>query len=165
MPGTNIEAVIKVQSFMPSPRERSNRPESIRDKGCPCMLKQDDFDQLIKNYNDDYCYLLIRASQRSYECLISSFMMLKDLYQAIISFQASEKYLFRIPPYPLSIRANDDLLRTLGFDEEGIRNIYGFLAFVKETQGKEFEECLEGSVYHLCKRHPDDQSWQIKATS
>lgn len=128
------------------------------------MLKQDDFDQLIRNYNDDYCYLLIRASQQSYECLISSFMMLKDLHQAIVKFQASEKYLYRVPLYPLSFRANDDLLKRIGFDEEGIRNIYGFLEFVKKTQGKEFEECLEGSVYHLCKRRPDDPLWQIETS-
>src|SRR3569832_2290197 len=128
------------------------------------MLKQDDFDQLIRNYNDDYCYLLIRASQQSYECLISSFMMLKDLHQAIVKFQASEKYLYRVPLYPLSFRANDDLLKRIGFDEEGIRNIYGFLEFVKKTQGKEFEECLEGSVYLLCKRRPDDSFWQIETS-
>lgn len=127
------------------------------------MFTQDDFDQLIKNYNEDYLYLLIRASQQSYDCLISSFMMLKDLYNAILKFQASGKLNFRILPYPLSFRANDDLLRGLGFDDAGIRNIYGFLEFVKQTQGKEFEECLKGSIYQLCKRNPGDQPWQIKS--
>lgn len=128
------------------------------------MFTQDDFEQLIKNYNEDYLYLLIRASQQSYECLISSFMMLKDLYNAIVKFQASGKFLFRILPYPLSFRANDDFLRSLGFDDGGIRNIYGFLEFVKETQGKDFEECLKGSIYNLCKRDPGDQPWQIKGS-
>lgn len=128
------------------------------------MFTQDDFEQLIKHYNDDFSYLLIRASQQSYDCLISSFMVLKDLYKAIVKFQDSEKYLFRILPYPLSFRANDDLLRTMGFDEEGIRNIYGFLDFVKQTHGKEFEECLEGSVYSLCKRDPGDQPWQMRTS-
>lgn len=89
------------------------------------MFTQDDFEQLIKNYNEDFIYLLIRASQQSYECLISSFMMLKDLYNVIVKFQASEKFLFRILPYPLSFRANDDLLRSMGFNDAEIRNIYG----------------------------------------
>lgn len=128
------------------------------------MFTQDDFDRVVKNYNDDYRYLLIRASQGSYECLISSFMVLKDLYKIIVKFQDSGKYLFRILPYPLSFRTNDNLLRTIGFDAEGIRNIYGFLEFVKETQGKEFEECLEGSVYNLCKKRPGDQPWRIKSS-
>lgn len=126
------------------------------------MFTQDDFEQLIKNYNEDYLYLLIRASQQSYECLISSFMMLKDLYNAIVKFQASGKFLFRILPYPLSFRANDDLLRTIGFNDAEIGNIYGFLEFVKETQGKEFEECLNESVYNLCKREPGDQPWRMR---
>jgi hypothetical protein len=128
------------------------------------MFTQEDFERLIQNYNDDYRYLLIRASQQSYECLISSFMMLKGLYDVIVKFQDSGKYLFRILPYPLSFRANNDLLMTMGFDEEGIGNIYGFLEYVKETQGKEFEECLEGSVYNLCKRHPGDQPWQMRTS-
>ena len=127
------------------------------------MFTQDDFEQLIDNYNEDFLYLLIRASQHSYECLISSFMMLKDLYNAIVKFQASGKFLFRILPYPLSFRANDDFLRNMGFNEEGIKNIYGFLEFVKRTQGKEFEECLEESVYNLCKRGPGDQPWRMKS--
>jgi len=128
------------------------------------MFTQDDFEQLIKNYNEDFLYLLVRASQNSYECLISSFMMLKDLYNAIVKFQASGKYFFRILPYPLSFRANDDLLRTMGFNDNEIRNIYGFLEFVKETQGKEFEECLNDSVYNLCKRSPGDQPWRMRSS-
>ncbi|MBI3803865.1 MAG: hypothetical protein HY282_08905 [Nitrospirae bacterium] len=127
------------------------------------MFTQEDYEQLIKNYNEDYLYLLIRASQNSYECLISSFMMLRNLYDVIVKFQDSGKYRFQILPYPLSFRANDDLLKKMGFDEEGVRNIYGFLEFVKETHGKEFEECLEGSVYNLCKRNPGDQPWRMKS--
>ena len=42
------------------------------------MFTQEDFEQLIKHYNDDFSYLLIRASHQSYKCLTSSFMVLKD---------------------------------------------------------------------------------------
>jgi hypothetical protein len=126
------------------------------------MFTEKDFEQLIKNYNEDYLYLLIRASQQSYECLISSFMMLKDLHNVIVKLQGSGKFKFRMSPYSLSFRACDDLLRGMGFDEKGIENIYGFLEFVKNTHGQEFEECLQGSVYNLCKRHPGDQPWQIR---
>lgn len=126
------------------------------------MLSQKDFDQLVRNYNEDYQYLLVRASQSSYECLISSFMILKDLYEIIVKFQEMDTFEFRVLPLPLSFRANDDMLRALGFGEEEIANIYGFLDFVKATQGREFEECLEGSVYSLCKTNPGDQPWQMR---
>ena len=126
------------------------------------MFTQDDFDRLITNYNEDYSYLLIRASQGSYDCLISSFMMLKDLYDVIVKFQDSGGYTFRILPYPLSFRANEDLLKTMGFDAEEIKHIFGFLDFVKQTQGQEFEDCLQGNVFDLCKSDPGDEPWQMK---
>lgn len=126
------------------------------------MFTENDFEQIIKNYNEDYLYLLIRASQQSYDCLVSSFMMLKDLHNVIMKLHDSGKFDFQTMPYSLSFRASDDLLRTMGFDERGIGNIYGFLDFVKNTHGLEFEECLQGSVYNLCKQHPGDQPWQIR---
>lgn len=127
------------------------------------MLSQQEYDQLVRNYNEDYNYLLVRASQTSYECLISSFMILKDLYEIIVKLQDSGTFEFRVLPLPLSFRANDELLRALGFDEEEIGNIYGFLDYVKATQGKEFEECLEDDVYNLCKTAPGDRPWQTRS--
>jgi hypothetical protein len=126
------------------------------------MISQQDFDQLVRNYNEDYQYLLVRASNASYECLISSFMILKDLYEVIVKFQDTGTFEFRVLPLPLSFRANDDLLKSLGFIEEDISNIYGFLEFVKSTQGKEFEECLKDNVYNLCKTNPGDRPWQMR---
>lgn len=108
-------------------------------------MTQNEFDKLISNYNEDFYRLLAKAGRKNYEGLISSFKRLRNLYYAIIESQASNQYLFRILPYPLSLRANDDLLKTLEFNPEEIRNIYGFLEFVKQTQGKEFEQCLEES--------------------
>lgn len=126
------------------------------------MLSQQDFDQLVRNYNEDYQYLLVRASNASYECLISSFMILKDLYEIIVKFQDTGTFEFRVLPLPLSFRANDDLLKVLGFSDDDISNIYGFLDFVKSTQGKEFEECLKDNVYNLCKTKPGDRPWQMR---
>jgi hypothetical protein len=126
------------------------------------MFTQEDFDKLVGNYNEDYRYLLIRASQQSYDCLISSFMMLKDLYEVIVKFQDTAGYLFQTIPYPLSFRANEDLLKGMGFADAEVQNIFEFLRFVKETQGQEFEECLEGSVYDLCKTSPGDEPWRMK---
>jgi len=108
-------------------------------------MTQDYFDRLIKDYNEDYRRLLMQASLKNYEGLVSSFKRLKNLYYAIVEFQASKKYLFRVLPCPLSFRANDDLLQTMGFGKDEIGNIYGFLEFVKKTHGREFEQCLEGS--------------------
>jgi hypothetical protein len=113
-------------------------------------MTQDGFDKLVKDYNDDFLHLLTRASRKNYAGLLSAFKRLNDLYYAIIEFQDSGKYLFRTLPYPLSFRANDDLLRAMGFDPEGIKHIYGFLEFVKESQGEEFEEYIK--IYVTGKR-------------
>ena len=113
-------------------------------------MTQDRFDKLIKDYNDDFRYLLRRASRKNYNGLLSSFKRLRDLYYAIIEFQDSGKYLFRILPYPLSFRANDDFLKEIGFDPEEMKNIYGFLEFVKTSQGEEFEEYIK--IYVNVKR-------------
>lgn len=109
-------------------------------------MTQDDFDKLIKTYNEDFYNLLVRAGERNYAGLLPAFMRLKNLYYAIVECQAANKYLFRILPYPLSFRASDDLLRAMGFNDKRIGNIYGFLEFVKETEGKEFEEYLKRSA-------------------
>lgn len=107
---------------------------------------QDDFDKLIKSYNEDFHSLLMRASEKNYSGLLPAFLRLRDLYYVIVEFQASNNYLFRILPYPLSFRTNEDLLRTMGFNDQRIRNIHDFFKYVKETQGKEFEEYMKRSA-------------------
>jgi len=114
------------------------------------MITQKDFDKFVENYNDDYFHLLQRATTGRYDCLITSFTVLKDLHDMIIKLHDLTNLEFKIVPYPLSFRANDDFLRSLGFDEENIKTIYGFLEHVKETQGKDFEDCLDGKIMFRC---------------
>ncbi|MFY9574270.1 MAG: hypothetical protein WAV20_22950 [Blastocatellia bacterium] len=116
------------------------------------MISQQEFDKFVKDYNEDYILLLTRASTLHYDCLITSFMVLKDFYNMIQVLFDSGQYSYRILPYPFSFRADDVLLRLLGFDDEGIANIFGFLHFVKETQGMEFEACLEAGTVAMCAR-------------
>ena len=110
------------------------------------MIVQDDFDQFVKNYNNDYFYLLTRASRGSYECLITSFIVLKDLYDVVLKLHETTRLEYRIVPYPLTFRASEPFLKGLGFDDEQVQLIHGFLSHVKNTQGKEFEECIEEGV-------------------
>jgi hypothetical protein len=114
------------------------------------MISQEEFDRFVSDYNSDYVLLLTRASRRHYNCLITSFMVLKDFYNMIQVMFDSGQYVYQTLPYPFSFRADETLLRQLGFDDEGIQNIYGFLAFVKETQGMEFEDCLEAGTSVMC---------------
>jgi hypothetical protein len=107
------------------------------------MISQEDFDKFVESYNTDYQYLLGRAASGSYDCLISSFRVLKDLYDVIIKLHDTSHLNFRLVPYPLTFRASDAFLVGLGFNEQQIANIYGFLEHVKRTQGREFEDCLE----------------------
>jgi len=114
------------------------------------MLQQNEFDQFVENYNADYLYLLNRASRGEYNCLISSFTVLKDLYDVVLKLHDTLKLDFRIVPYPLTFRGNDDLLKSFGFGDEQITSIYGFLSFVRQTLGKEFEQVLEEGVPMKC---------------
>jgi hypothetical protein len=116
------------------------------------MITQEQFGRFVKDYNEDYILLLTRASVRHYDCLISSFIVLRDLYNLIQVIFDTGQYSYDVLPYPFSFRANDVLLRQLGFQEEGIVNIYGFLDYVKATQGLEFEACLEEGTVAMCAR-------------
>lgn len=113
-------------------------------------MDQKEFDKFVESYNNDYYYLLSRAGTGSYDCLITSFRVLKDLHDMINKLQETTHLEFRLVPYPLSFRANDLFLKQLGFSPEQIKHIYGFLVNVKETQGKEFEECIEEGVPLVC---------------
>jgi hypothetical protein len=116
------------------------------------MVSQEDFDRFVKDYNEDYVLLLTRASRRHYECLVSSFMVLKDLYNMIQVMFDTGHYRYELLPYPYSFRADDMVLRQLGFDDEEIENIFGFLDYVKQSQGMEFEACLEAGTVAMCAR-------------
>lgn len=114
------------------------------------MITQEDFDKFVQSYNNDYFYLLTRASSGSYDCLITSFTVLKDLYDVINKLHDTTQLEFRIVPHPLTFRGSDAFLSSLGFDAEQVRLIYGFLEHVKRTQGKEFEECIQQGVPFKC---------------
>jgi hypothetical protein len=104
----------------------------------------------VRSYNTDYEYLLARASTGSYDCLITSFTVLKDLFDVINKLHDTTHLEFRVVPYPLSFRGSDPLLAGVGFDVEQIKTIYGFLEHAKRTQGCEFEECVAQGVPFKC---------------
>lgn len=114
------------------------------------MLSQADFDRFIENYNEDYYFLLKRASTGVYECLLTSFMVLKDLLEVIETLSRVSDLKFTTNPHPIYFRSHDALLATLGFDDSQIGNIYGFLAYVKQTQGRDFEECVAEGITRNC---------------
>ena len=109
------------------------------------MISQEDFDKFVESYNTDFRYLLTRAASGSYDCLITSFGVLKDLYDVINKLHETTHLDFKVVPYPLTLRASDAFLTSLGFDGQHVANIHGFLEHVKRTQGREFEECIGGS--------------------
>ena len=116
------------------------------------MISQKQFDKFVEDYNEDYLLLLQRASTRHYECLISSFLILRDLYNVICTLYDNGGLTYTKLPFPLSFRADEQLLGRLGFDEEGIQNIHGFLPFVKETQGMELEDFVASAEVASCAR-------------
>jgi DNA-binding response OmpR family regulator len=119
------------------------------------MFSQQDFDRFVERYNADYHFLLLRAGMGQYDCLLTSFLVLKDLYTAINNLHEVGSFEFRIIPYPISLRASEALLADLGFDETAVERIDNFLKFVKESQGKEFEEIMDEGVLTLCPMRGD----------
>jgi|RhiMetdeSRZDD1v2_1073273.scaffolds.fasta_scaffold09209_13 hypothetical protein len=96
--------------------------------------------KLVNEYNEDYIVLLQRASRGDYQRLLSSFRLLKDVYDVIQLLFDKDGALSS--PCSFWFRGNQSRLRRLGFDGEQIKNIFGFLDYVQMTQGKTFEECL-----------------------
>jgi CheY-like chemotaxis protein len=115
---------------------------------------QKDFDDLVKKYNADFRFLLVRASTGKYDCLLTSFLVLKDLYAAIMKLHEVSKLEFRIIPYPLSLQGSDELFAEFGFTQADVENINGFLRSTRETQGREFEALLEEGLPVLCRDRP-----------
>ena len=116
------------------------------------MISQKQFDKFVEDYNEDYLLLLSRASTRHYECLTSSFLILKDLYNVICTLYDNGGLTYVKLPYPLSFRPDDELLAQLGFDEKQIENIHGFLPHVRETQGMELEDYVQTQGAMTCAR-------------
>lgn len=114
------------------------------------MLEQSDFNKFVEHYNDNYMYLLTRASHGDYACLLSSFTVLKDLYDVIIKLHETVGFELRVVPYSIDFRGKDELLRELGFNDKEIENIYGLLEYVKGIHGKEFEECISAETPLNC---------------
>lgn len=119
------------------------------------MFTQQDFDRFVERYNADYQFLLLRASMGQYDCLLTSFFVLKDLYTAISKLHELGRFQFHIIPYPISLRASEALLADLGFNEQEMERIDSFLKFIKETQGREFEEILDEGLLIPCPKRGD----------
>lgn len=136
-----------VAQFMVS-KEETGAPAQNPDEA------QKDFDNLVKRYNADFRFLLVRASSGKYDCLLTSFLVLKDLYGAIMKLHEVSKLEFRVIPYPLTLQGSDGLMAELGFIRADIENINGFLKSIRETQGREFEALLEEGLPVLCGDRP-----------
>lgn len=113
------------------------------------MVDQAQFDKFVQDYNKNFLFLLKRASGSNYQCLISAFLVLNDLLWMISTLYEAGNFTYKVPPHPINFRGNDALLRALGFSAEDIESIYGFLGYVRQTHGKEFEECIEAGK-QLC---------------
>ena len=119
------------------------------------MFAQPDFDRFVERYNADFYFLLMRASTGQHDCLLTSFLVLKDLYTAINKLHEVGRFQLRILPYPISLRASEALLTDLGFDEQGIECIDSFLKFIKQTQGRELEEIIDEGILIPCPKRSD----------
>src|SRR5215831_10579348 len=99
------------------------------------LSRQEEFDKFVESYNNDYLFVLTRAASGSYDCLLTSCLILKDLHEVIIKLHDMDNLSFNVIPYPFTLRASHDLLKQVGFNDEEINNIYEFLNYVRTSQG------------------------------
>ncbi|MEP7339777.1 MAG: response regulator [Acidobacteriota bacterium] len=118
-------------------------------------FSQHDFDRFVERYNADFYFLLMRASTGQYDCLLTSFFVLKDLFTAISKLHEVGRFQFHFIPYPISLRTSEALMTDLGFGEEEIDRIDGFLKFIKESQGRELEEIINEGILIPCPKKSD----------
>jgi DNA-binding response OmpR family regulator len=119
------------------------------------LFSQPDFDRFVERYNANYHFLLLRISSGQFDCLVTSFLVLKDLYTAIIKLHEVGRFELHIVPYPISLRASEAFLAELGFNQSEIELVDSFLKHVKEKEGKEFEEILDEGVMIYCPKKSD----------
>lgn len=110
---------------------------------------QKNFNNLIRNYNEEFLFFLHRAASGYYNRLLASGRVLKDLYEMVIFMQNATGLLFEVTPLPFTFRHGSEYYRALGFDDEEITNIQGFFDHVKETFNKDFEECIKEDTQFL----------------
>jgi hypothetical protein len=123
--------------------------EVLKALGEPTVT-QEQFDAFVDSFNEDYLLLLTRASNRQYDCLITSFSILKDLHDAICILYDNGGLVYNKLMYPFSFRADDQLLARLGFIRAEIENINAFLPYVKASVGMELEEYLNSGRLPVC---------------
>jgi hypothetical protein len=113
-------------------------------------ITQAQFDRCVDDYNEDYLLVLRRASSRHYNCLVTSFSILKDFYDLISTLYDNGGLLYHKLPHPFTVRADDQLLSELGFNADEIANIYDFLPYVKLMMATELEDYLNSGKWGLC---------------
>jgi CheY-like chemotaxis protein len=119
---------------------------------------QQEFDRLVRRYNSDFRFLMLRAGTGQYECLLTSFLVLKDLYGTIMKLHEVMNFELRVIPYPITLRSPEILLSDLGVRQHEMEMINNFLNSIRATQGREFEELLEEGLPILCGSRPLHQT-------
>jgi hypothetical protein len=100
---------------------------------------QEEFDALIRSFNEEYVSLLRRAADGDFGWLVLAFTSLRDLHDLILATHDVGQLAFRVPIYPLTFRGNEQFFESLGFTPDDIASIYRFLAHYRAETGKELE--------------------------
>jgi len=118
------------------------------------------FETVLRTYNEDYYALLKRAGAGDYNCLTTSFRILKDVYDLIEMM----KSIFQVQPieeyYSLNFDQDLSLLDNFLLTKDEIINIKGFLRYVRAAYDLEFHQVLLRPMPARCPTYrgkPDDE--------
>ena len=101
---------------------------------------QDEFDDLVNTFNQQYLALLKRAAAGDYDRLVEAFLNIKDFYDMILTMHDVEDLAFRVPLFPLTLRGNREYLQQLGFTDQHVAQIHAFFLLFRAQVGKDLEE-------------------------
>jgi hypothetical protein len=110
-------------------------------------ITQREFNQFVRNFNDNYLEVLGRAAAgRSDERLVQSFLWLNETYEVVLRLHDLGDVGYEVLMLPLSFRGNEEFLREHGFDEIQIERILKFLVYFRERTGPDLEAATPGAV-------------------
>ena len=101
--------------------------------------EQEQFDALVRTFNDEYIEALQRAASGNHRWLVEVFTSVKDLHDLIVLTYERKKVTFRVPMHPITIQGNEQLFEILGFSGDDLLEIGRFLAEYREVTGRAFD--------------------------
>jgi hypothetical protein len=108
------------------------------------MNQSTSLNKLVRDYEEDLCYLIYQVSSRDYESLMDSFYILTDLFCLIQELERLESCRVEVMS-PIAI-TNPTVLEKLNIEPGDKRKVREFLRYVESNKGANFEQLINSRI-------------------